>query len=382
MLDLSVVIVNYNASYFLQLCLDALQVALVTLDAEVIVVDNQSSDDSCVVLAQKYPWVSLIQNEENEGFGKANNRGVSQAKGAHVLLLNPDTIVSEATLLDALYYLKDNAQVGAVGVKMLDGSGTFLPESKRGLPTPRVAFYKAFGCAKLFPKSAHFSRYYMGHLSEDEKAHVEILAGAFMMLPKQVYEVCKGFDEAFFMYGEDVDLSYRITQMGYANAYLPSFPIVHFKGESASRDALWAERFYGAMHLFSQKHFSHQGRFFSALLHFGIVLRKHFSKAVKRVESLLPLADLDLIIVGHLSDYKLGSAFVSQFKSHHYQRPEDLDISLGNALLFMPDVDKAWCIVLMQNWGAQKTYFWSSADITFALASPSSESQGQVFHLS
>ena len=253
MCDLSIIIVNYNAQHFLQLCLDTLESALQRINAEVIVIDNVSNDNSCAMLQQNYSWVKLIKNTKNVGFGKANNQGAKIATGRHLLILNPDTIVPENTLLESLKQLDKNPGIGAIGVKMLDGSGRFLPESKRGLPSPKVAFYKAFGLTRLFPRSKTFARYYLGHLSPDENNDIEILAGAYMMIPAHIYHECGGFDEDFFMYGEDIDLSYRISQMGYRILYLAKHPIIHFKGESTSRDAQWAQRFYGAMTLFSKK---------------------------------------------------------------------------------------------------------------------------------
>ncbi len=379
MIDLSVVIVNYNARHFIQICLDALQMALDGINAETIVVDNLSTDDSCSVIKAQYPWVNLVENKKNVGFGRANNQGFKIAKGKNILILNPDTIVDKATLIDCLKALENDSNIGSIGVKMLDGSGNFLPESKRGLPTPQVAFYKAFGLANLFPKSKRYARYYLGHLSENENNDIEVLAGAYMMCPAIVLEKTGGFDEAFFMYGEDIDLSYRITQLGYKNIYRAKYPIIHFKGESAGRDAIWAKRFYEAMELFSEKHFSKNSKFYSYIINCGIKVRKAFFKAKIQHETKADLSKLNLLIFNNKQDTPLD--FLSLFNSYKYQNKENnIDANIS-AILFTSDIDKQFAISLMNESKDKFLYFFTSADGIFALCSPSSTSLGEIWSL-
>lgn len=379
MLELSIVIVNYNSSYFLQLCLDALASAINDFDAETIVIDNQSIDDSCAIVKEKYPWVNLIENATNEGFGKANNRGIAIAKGKQILLLNPDTIVQEKTLRQSISILMRHPKNGAVGVKMMDGSGVFLPESKRGLPIPEVAFYKAFGMAKLFPKSKRFARYYLGHLSSDKETEVEVLAGAYMMCDAQLLKDCGGFDEDFFMYGEDIDLSYRMTQKGYKIFYSPEYPIIHFKGESAGRDAAWAKRFYEAMHLFSEKHFSHQGWLWSQVLDLGIHLRKMIATSSSETPTPTDLSTLKLLVLSSSKDIKKWESITNQFKSVVQQDLNSYKVALFDAILFLPDVDRSVQLNIIQENKGEKQFFFAADD--FVLTSPSSISQGEIYPL-
>jgi GT2 family glycosyltransferase len=230
---LSVIIVNYNVKYFLEQCLHSVQKAIAGIPGEIIVVDNHSTDGSLAYLLPLFPSVQFIANAGNPGFSKANNQGWRMAKGDHILFLNPDTLLSEDCLQQSLALMEQRPDTGALGIRMVDGSGQYLPESKRGTPTPAVSFYKLSGLIRLFPKSPVFARYYLGHLSATEDHEVEVLAGAYMLVRRSVLEATSGFDERFFMYGEDVDLSYRIRQLGYKNRYLAGSSIIHFKGESA-----------------------------------------------------------------------------------------------------------------------------------------------------
>jgi GT2 family glycosyltransferase len=229
-MDLSIIIVNYNVQFFLENCLNSVFQAIHNIEAEVIVVDNNSVDGSLKMLKEKFPEVKLIANKDNLGFSKANNQAIKEAKGEIVLLLNPDTVVEENTFEVCLEIFKNKPKVGGLGLKMLDGKGNFLPESKRGLPTPSVAFHKIFGLSALFPKSKIFNKYHLGYLSKDEDHEIEILSGAFMMIRKKVLDEIGLLDELFFMYGEDIDLSYRITQNGYINWYTSKTSIIHYKG--------------------------------------------------------------------------------------------------------------------------------------------------------
>lgn len=258
-MQLSIIIVNYNVKYFLEQCLCSVQKACTGLEAEVIVVDNHSTDGSRAYLADKFPWVVFKWQDSNDGFGKANNYALTFASGDHILFLNPDTIVPEDCFEKCLAFFATHKNCGALGVRMLDGSGKFLKESKRGFPSPRTSFFKMSGLANLFSTSSLFARYYAGHLPHNQNNEVEVLAGAFMMLSKKAVEKTAGFDEDFFMYGEDVDLSYRIRQAGMANYYFADTSILHFKGESTQKfSADYSKHFYGAMLLFVKKHYGTQ----------------------------------------------------------------------------------------------------------------------------
>lgn len=255
-MKLSIVIVSYNVKYFLEQTLQSVLTAAENISHEIIVVDNSSNDGSAEMVKHKFPSAKLIVNKENVGFSRANNQAIRIATGEFVLLLNPDTVVEEDTLTKIVGFMDSHPEAGALGVKMLDGKGNFLPESKRGFPTPGVSFYKAFGFAALFPKSKVFAKYYLGHLSPDEVHEVEVLSGAFMFIRRSVLNEVGLLDEQFFMYGEDIDLSYRIIKAGYKNYYFPDTRIIHYKGESTKKGSLnYVRLFYLAMILFAQKHF-------------------------------------------------------------------------------------------------------------------------------
>jgi GT2 family glycosyltransferase len=274
-MQLSIVIVNYNVKYFLEQCLVSVKQATANIAAEIFVVDNASVDGSVELVKTTFPFVKLIANEKNVGFSKANNQAIEMATGKYILLLNPDTVVAEDTFEKCLDFMETHTDAGALGVRMIDGKGNFLPESKRGLPTPSVAFFKTFGFAKFFPKSKIFGRYHLGFLSEHETHEVDVLSGAFMFMRKGVIDNTGLLDETFFMYGEDVDLSYRITKEGFKNFYFPETTIIHYKGESTKKGSLnYVRVFYNAMSIFAKKHFSqNQSGLFSLLINFAIVFR-------------------------------------------------------------------------------------------------------------
>ncbi|MGB5941331.1 MAG: glycosyltransferase family 2 protein [Leeuwenhoekiella sp.] len=244
-MQLSVIILNYNVRYHLELCLRSVFKATQNLEAEIIVIDNASSDDSMAMVAERFSGVKRIQNTENVGFAKANNQAFREASGEFICILNPDTILPEDCFTNLITFAEAKKSCGAIGVKMLDGTGGFLEESKRNVPTPKVAFAKLFGNG----------RSYYAATNKDENAAVPVLAGAFMLMPKAVYQAANGFDERYFMYGEDIDLCYTISQLGFTNYYAGKVGIIHFKGESTVRDAKYYKRFYGAMQLFYAKHF-------------------------------------------------------------------------------------------------------------------------------
>jgi len=293
-MKLSVIIVNYNVQYFLENCLNSVYNSSKDLDFEVLVVDNNSVDGSLQMLKEKFPQTTIIANKDNKGFSKANNQGIKIAKGEYVILLNPDTVVEENTFRLCSNFMDATPNSGGLGVKMLDGKGNFLPESKRGLPTPAVAFYKIFGLASLFPKSEKFGQYHLGHLSKEENHEIEILSGAFMMMRKSVLDEIGLLDESFFMYGEDIDLSYRITQAGYTNHYFSKTQIIHYKGESTKKSSInYVFVFYRAMAIFAKKHFSNKNaQLFSTLINFAIYIRAGLAVLTRTVKHfLLPLVD-------------------------------------------------------------------------------------------
>ncbi|MCG2419680.1 glycosyltransferase family 2 protein [Aequorivita sp. F47161] len=246
-MKLSVVILNYNVRYFLEQCIRSVQTAIETLDAEIIVIDNDSKDDSCLMVKTLFPNVVLIENKENVGFSKANNQAVAVANGHYVCILNPDTAVAENTFINALNYAESVENIGALGVYLMDGTGNYLPESKRNLPTPKVSLLKLTGFTQ---------KYYANQLGKNEAGEVEVLVGAFMLLKKSIYTQVGGFDEDYFMYGEDIDFSYKISKAGYKNHYLGNVTVLHYKGESTKIDDAYFERFYGAMRIFYRKHFN------------------------------------------------------------------------------------------------------------------------------
>ncbi len=264
-MQLSVVIVSYNAKYFLELCLFSVKKAIKNLDAEIIVVDNLSTDDTCQLIKDKFSDVKLIANKQNLGFAKANNLGVSKAKGKFILILNPDTVVAEDTFTNCINYINTLDKPGAVGVKLIDGSGYFLPESKRNLPTPLVTLYKMLGI--------HSKRnaYYAQHIGENETGKVKVLVGAFMFIKRQTYIDLGGFDTDYFMYGEDIDLSYKLLKNGYQNYYLGNNKVIHFKGESTQKNVKYLKYFYKAMYLFYGKHFE-RNFIFELFLKLGMIL--------------------------------------------------------------------------------------------------------------
>lgn len=293
-MKLSVIIVNYNVRYFLEQALLSVRRAARRVDTEIFVVDNNSVDGSVAMVREKFPEVILIANSANPGFAVANNQAIRLSRGQYVLLLNPDTVVEEDTFEKCAAFMDAHPQAGALGVRMIDGAGNFLPESKRGFPSPWVAFAKTFGLSRLFPRSRRFNHYHLGYLSADETQRVEVLAGAFMWLRRAVLDEVGLLDEAFFMYGEDIDLSYRIIEAGYANYYLPTTTIIHYKGESTKKGSLnYVRTFYQAMIIFARKHFrGRQANLFVAMLQLAI----YFRAALTLVGNLLrrsawPLAD-------------------------------------------------------------------------------------------
>lgn len=300
-IDLSVVIVSYNVAYFLEQALLSVRRASEGLRVEVFVVDNASVDNSVTLTRERFPEVRVIANAENVGFSRANNQALRVARGRYQLLLNPDTVVAEDTFRQVVHYLDAQPRVGGLGVKMLDGHGRFLPESKRGLPTPWVAFCKMFGLSALFPRSRRFAGYHLGYLSPDETHEIDVLSGAFMLLRKTALDQVGLLDEEYFMYGEDIDLSWRLRLGGWTNVYFPGTRIIHYKGESTKRTTVnYVRVFYRAMVIFARKHFAPRyATTFGLLINLAIGVRAGLAVARRIAETVLPAAlDAGLIFGG------------------------------------------------------------------------------------
>ena len=290
MKDLSIIIVSYNVRHYIEQCLHSVFAAAGDVTLEVFVVDNASSDDSTAFLRSRfpkstYPDLHIIDSGSNLGFGKANNLAARQAKGRYVLFLNPDTVVTEHTLSDCVRFADEHPQLGGLGVKMLKDNGAFAYESRRGLPTPWTAFCKMSGLASLFPHSRLFGRYYMRYLDKDAPAEIDIISGAFFMARREALEKVGLFDEQFFMYGEDIDLSYRLQLGGYKNYYLPT-PILHYKGESTHKNSYrYVHIFYQAMLLFFRKHYRHASLLLSLPVQIAILGRAFCALVARKWKS-------------------------------------------------------------------------------------------------
>jgi len=345
---LSVVIVNYNVKHFIEQCLFSVLKASENIACEVFVVDNNSVDGSVTLIKEKFPQVNLIVNKTNTGFSVANNQALKIATGEYVLLLNPDTVVQEDTFAKILAFMDSHPDAGGLGVKMLDGQGNFAPESKRGLPTPEVAFYKMFGFSRFFPKSKRFGKYHLTYLSEDQLSEIDVMSGAFMLIRKTVLDKIGFLDETFFMYGEDIDLSYRIKKAGYKNYYFPDTQIIHYKGESTKRSSLnYVVIFYKAMAIFSKKHFSGSNAFwFNALIHFAIFLKASLALLSRFFKAFtVPIIDFSVITFGLF------------FIKNIYQQNTGIDGNIYSEKLLsvaFPLYALAWIIMVYFNGGYDK----------------------------
>jgi len=347
--DISVVIVNYNVRHFVVECLESYRRSLLgDLRVEVFVVDNASIDGSVEIIADQYPDVKLIANKDNVGFSTANNQAIRLATGKYILLLNPDTVLEEDTLAVCHAYMEEHSQVGALGVKMIDGAGIFLPESKRSLPTPWNSLTKLLGLASAFPKSALWNGYALGHLSPDERHRIQVLCGAFMFMPAAVLQEVGLLDERFFMYGEDIDLSYRIIKGGYEVHYIPDTTIIHYKGESTKKGSLnYVKTFYNAMGLYVDKHYSGSGAsLFGQLLKLGIWTRAGLS-ASRRLLSGAVSKVLDIAII-----YALLYGFAQLWATYYFRDGtyyEGSPLSWNIALYSLLWVSAAWLVGYYKN---------------------------------
>jgi GT2 family glycosyltransferase len=318
---LSVIIVNYNVKYFLEQCLISVLQASKDIETEIFVVDNNSVDGSVEMVKERFPEIKLIANKDNVGFSKANNQAIRESKGEYVLLLNPDTLVEEDTFTKTVQFMDEHPNAGGLGVKMVDGKGRFLPESKRGLPTPQVAFFKMFGLSSLFPKSKKFGRYHLGFLDKDEIHKIDVLAGAFMLMRRKTLDEVGLLDETFFMYGEDIDLSWRIKLGGYENYYYPNTRIIHYKGESTKKGSLnYVFVFYKAMIIFAKKHFSSSlAGVYSFFINIAIYLRAALS-LLRRFLTNITVPFIDGILI--FLSLHIITQFYEDIKGFQY--PDDL----------------------------------------------------------
>lgn len=272
-MKLSVVIVSYNVKNYLEQCLHSVLRSTANLETDVWVVDNASTDGSVDYLATRFPDVHFISNRENVGFSRANNQAIKASKGEYVLLLNPDTIVGEDVLPTCVRFMDAHPDAGATGTAMLKDNGEFAWESRRGLPTPFTAFCKMSGLGTLFPRSRSFGRYYMRYLDRHQVNEIEAMSGAFMLLRRETLDKVGLLDEDFFMYGEDIDLSYRILQGGYKNYYQPCY-ILHYKGESTQKTSFrYVHVFYNAMLIFFDKHYRRRYRLFAEFIRLAVYIR-------------------------------------------------------------------------------------------------------------
>jgi GT2 family glycosyltransferase len=336
------------------------------MDAEIIVVDNNSPDDSCQMIKELFPKVKLIENKSNDGFSKGNNIGVEIAQGEYLCILNPDTVVAEDTFSKLLKFADTIPDLGILGCKLIDGNGKFLPESKRNIPTPMVSIKKILGYSKP---------YYATHINENQIGKVSILVGAFMLIKKSVYLEVKGFDEDYFMYGEDLDLSYKVLKSGYQNYYNPETTVVHFKGESTLKDKTYAKRFNGSMQLFFEKHFK-ANWFFNILIWFGIKIISIFfpkgeetSKNVKEYV-LVSNEDNQILQISLNKKMTVQSAISNYFLKFEY-------ILDTNFLGFKKAIE----MVSKNNIKQPSTFKFMLKSTTFILGSNSSKSRGEVIHL-
>lgn len=355
-MDVSVIIVNYNVEHFLSQCLLSLRAGSAVLkqagyEAEVFVVDNNSVDGSCAMVRRMFPEVHLIDSKENLGFSKGNNLAIRKSNGRYVLLLNPDTIIQEDTLLKCLKYADARPQLGGLGVPMVDGSGRYLPESKRGIPTPSAAFWKITGLYRLAPRSARLNRYYLGNLSKDESQPIEILSGAFMWMRKSALDEVGLLDEQYFMYGEDIDLSWRLIKGGYENHYFADTSIVHYKGESTKKGSLnYVLVFYRAMQIFARTHFrGRSGRAMHRVIQLAIYLRAALA-IVSRVSKAIALPTVEwLLSWGGLV------VFLQQ-----YGELQNIPYDWGMALPATGVYSLVWLVAVKLQGGYDKPWRWNA----------------------
>ena len=351
----------------MELCLKSVQAAITTMDAEIIVVDNASADDSCEMVRMLFPDVVFIANKENVGFSTANNQGVAIAQGEYICILNPDTCVTEETFTKLFDFAAKTPKMGAVGTRLIDGTGRFLPESKRNLPTPKVAFQKIFGSG---------TSYYVEDLKEKDVGPVTVLVGAFMFLKRTVYQKVGGFDEQYFMYGEDIDLSYTIAKAGYQNYYFGETTVLHYKGESTAKDATYRKRFYGAMRIFYQKHFKS-----NPLESFGVKIGLWLATlSRKRITEDQTIPPTGYAII--TENDQLGQQ-VSDALQVDVEKVKNIESLKEGTEVFLDVTYLSYigCIQLISEYTDKEfTYKIIPKNTTFAIGSNSKEGRGEVLH--
>jgi N-acetylglucosaminyl-diphospho-decaprenol L-rhamnosyltransferase len=383
---LSIVIVNYNVKFFLEQCLSSLKKAVDSSDilrgqTEVYIIDNASADGSLEFLRPLFPGFHFIRNEENKGFSRANNQALRLCIGEFVLFLNPDIILAENSLEISISFMLKSKDAGALGARMIDGRGRYLKESKRGFPSVRASFFKMTGIVHFFPSSRFFSSYYMGHLDDRLPATVDILSGAFMMARKSVIDKTGGFDEMFFMYAEDIDLSYRILQAGFKNYYLPSVNIIHFKGESTKKNFQYTKMFYEAMDKFVNKHFRHRFvilqrlplyagvQLHRVLSNFGIFFSGQDKKSKPRMSVFIKgAADTQLVWKKVLLSKKISLT---------------TDEKKAGKIMFCEGPELSWTSIIeeIQNNRNHTLYMFHGAGTHAAVGSYSSKDQGEIIEI-
>jgi len=358
--------------HYLELCLDSVIEAVAFINAEVIVVDNASIDGSVQMVKEKFPVVKVLENKVNKGFSTANNQGVAIAQGAYICILNPDTVVPASVFLNLLKTTAQKKDIGAQGVRLVNGRGHYLPESKRNIPTLRVALLKMIG---------YGASYYAAHIPDDARGNVNVLVGACMFMSRSLYEEVGGFDERYFMFGEDIDLSYTIKSAGFSNFYIGDEVILHFKGESTIRDKRYRQYFYGAMHLFYKKHFNNN-KLSSYLVKIGVRLAQcksgfsEQSKQLSRNKKESIITDY-VLVTNHKS---IGLAFakavtkpVATTSTMHVPK-EGQEFIYDASCIPYSDIIKE--IITHRNSGA--TYKIIPKNSTFAIGSNSSQGKGDV----
>ncbi|WP_445455262.1 glycosyltransferase family 2 protein [Flavobacterium sp. HNIBRBA15423] len=372
-MQLSVIILNYNVRYFLEQCVLSVQKALENIDGEIIVIDNNSSDASCEMMKTRFPNIKLIENTQNLGFPKGNNIGVAEAKGEYVCILNPDTVVAEDTFTKILNTEHWQPNTGIIGCKLIDGTGNFLPESKRGVPTPWVAFTKIFGLYKVFSKVSWFNQYYAQHITENESGKVDILVGAFMMMRKSLYLEVGGFDENCFMYSDDIDLSYEILQKGFDNYYFHETTVIHYKGESTVRDGTYMKRFREAMQFFYEKHFK-KSFFFDVMMKFGSLVFALLKK--NQQKEILRKVDIYIVFTKKKLELQLGKPISYMASLELFKQIDNKNVEI---IFDTDDFSYQEIINFMQSNKSQnityKNFFPSS---NFIIGSNSSNDRGEV----
>lgn len=381
-MQLSVIILNYNVRFFLEQCVLSVQKALNGIDGEIIVVDNNSTDYSCAMMRTNFPDVQLIANNENTGFPKGNNIGVAVAKGKYICVLNPDTVVAEDTFTKTLSYITSLKNPGIVGVKLIDGTGRFLPESKRGIPTPWVAFTKIAALYKALPRHKLFNTYYAQHLSENESGKADILVGAFMVIERSLYLKVGGFDENCFMYSDDIDLSYTVLKTGRDNHYYSGTSVIHYKGESTVKDGTYMKRFREAMQFFYKKHFRNSHAF-DVFMRAGTLFFA-FAKKSKKTALIVPDEYLLFSNDAELKDIletkfqkkvvRLGEYKQNMLISRNHGTKNHIEVIFDNEMLTYGDI-----IAIMQNHSSQGyTFKIKPAGCRYLIGSNSSNDRGEV----